>query len=100
RGVLHRLLRHAAGIRLHGQARLPLSRPALFVAKASPRNAGARGGAGEIHLLPAEPRSSGKLAERRADALPAADSAAAARPADADVVSGRGVRGVRAVPLL
>src|SRR5262249_28947053 len=85
---------------LHGQTRIPLSGAALLVAEASPRDAVVQRAAGKSRLLPAEPRSGGELAKRRAHALRAADRAAVARAEHADAVSGRGVRRVHAVPLL
>src|SRR5207247_7097714 len=100
RGVLHRLLRHRAGIRLHGRTWVSVSGAALLMAKAPARLAIAGTGGREIRLLSAEPRSDRELANGKAIAfphlsrpLPRADRASPSRAAQAAALSGAGLRG-------
>ena len=108
RGLLHRLPRHAAGVHLGGQVRLPVPGPVLRVAAASaaarrrsdlpPRRSSP---SSQNHDQVANSARGARAA--RADEpgpLPGDDRAAAARPGHADAVPGPGVRRVGAVPLL
>src|SRR5215471_7340965 len=86
RSVLLGLLRHAAGTRLHGHARLSLSGAALRLAEEAARNVDARARAAGVRELSSEPRPDCEFGARRAHARaniarpPArADGAASAR---------------------
>ena len=68
RGLLHRLSRQPAGVRLGGQARLPLPGPALPLAGAAARHARPRSRAGAVRHLPPEPRPARQLRPRPAAA--------------------------------
>ena len=103
RGLLQRLPRHAAGVHLRGEVRLPLPGPALRLAGAS---AAARPALdlppAALRRLPPEPRPGRQLGTRRAAApadeprpRPGDDGAAAAVPRHADAVPGAGVRARR-----
>src|SRR6185369_3589595 len=99
RGVLHRLLRTPAGIRVDGEARISVSGAALHVAEAAARNAGAASPAAAPRRLPAESRSDREHRTRRAHRSPLQppprardDGAPAAAAGVPDAVSGTGIR--------
>ena len=110
RGVLHRLLRHAAGIRVAGEVGISLSGPALLLADA-PGAARRRVGLApsrfitflENHDQVANaPSGRGERihAPKQPGHVSRADGAVAAVPGHADVLPGPGVRGIVAVRVL
>ena len=101
RGVLHRLPRQAAGVRLRGQVGLPLPGAALQVAEEAPRHAGARicrrprssTTSRTTTRSPTTATASGAISSTSPAAVQGDDRPAAADAADADAVPGAGVRG-------
>jgi hypothetical protein len=107
RGVLLGLSRHAAGADLGRPAGVSVSGAALCVAETAPRNAHRRRTCAGICYLPREPRSDcefgGRLARPVSDLagpVRRPDGAHAADAGNADVVSGAGIRGELAIPVL
>ena len=100
RGLLHRLPRHAAGVHLRRQVRLPLPGPALHLAEEAPRHARrstCRRRAFVTFLQNHDQVANSARGQRAAPAdqprpLPRDDRAAAARAGHADAVPGPGVR--------
>src|SRR5262249_51172050 len=107
RGVLQRYARRAAGVRLRREIRIPVPGTTLSLAAAVTRHAVVESAAERVRGVFAEPRSGGELClrpSRRSTDEPGTlagdDRAPVADAGVADAVSGPGILGVRAVPVL